>query len=136
MIIKQRLYRSSLILLLLIPVLRTQADWHPAAAPLTTPWTNKVDSKKPLPEHPRPDFMRDSWKSLNGLWDYTLEPIEFTSKQGFIEHDLMIRGLPPAQKIRKILVSFVIDDPVSSVIHILDPNERLRFQQIQLVSNN
>jgi hypothetical protein len=129
MIIKQRLYRSSLILLLLIPVLRTQADWHPAAAPLTTPWTNKVDSKKPLPEHPRPDFMRDSWKSLNGLWDYTLEPVEFTSKQGFIEHDSMTRGLPPAHYIGKILVPFAIDAPLSGVMHILHPNERLWYHR-------
>lgn len=29
-----------------------------------------------LPEHPRPDFMRDAWVNLNGQWDFALDPDE------------------------------------------------------------
>jgi beta-galactosidase/beta-glucuronidase len=28
----------------------------------------------PRPEYPRPDFARDSWLSLNGVWDFDLDP--------------------------------------------------------------
>jgi len=27
----------------------------------------------PLPEHPRPDFMREQWLNLNGYWDFMLD---------------------------------------------------------------
>ena len=27
----------------------------------------------PRPEHPRPQFMRDSWINLNGKWSYTFD---------------------------------------------------------------
>lgn len=28
----------------------------------------------PLPEHPRPDFMREMWVNLNGNWDFAFDP--------------------------------------------------------------
>ena len=28
----------------------------------------------PLKEHPRPDFQRDEWLNLNGLWDFRFDP--------------------------------------------------------------
>lgn len=28
----------------------------------------------PRPEHPRPDFQRDSWVNLNGAWDFAFDP--------------------------------------------------------------
>ena len=28
----------------------------------------------PLKEHPRPDFQRDQWLNLNGLWDFRFDP--------------------------------------------------------------
>lgn len=28
----------------------------------------------PLPEHPRPDFMRNNWINLNGEWDFRFDP--------------------------------------------------------------
>ncbi|MGR3811874.1 glycoside hydrolase family 2 protein [Jiulongibacter sp. NS-SX5] len=29
----------------------------------------------PLPEHPRPDFMRDNWINLNGTWDFEFDSL-------------------------------------------------------------
>ncbi|HUX97140.1 MAG TPA: glycoside hydrolase family 2 TIM barrel-domain containing protein [Bacteroidales bacterium] len=28
----------------------------------------------PLPEHPRPDFQREKWKNLNGIWNFRFDP--------------------------------------------------------------
>ncbi len=34
----------------------------------------------PLPEHPRPIFMRDAWLNLNGQWDFALDRDETGEK--------------------------------------------------------
>ena len=46
------------------------ATWRPADAPLLTPWAADVDPAAPLPEYPRPQFVRERWASLNGLWQF------------------------------------------------------------------
>ena len=38
--------------------------------PLHTRWGRSLDREHPLPEYPRPQFRRDSYVNLNGLWDY------------------------------------------------------------------
>jgi len=30
----------------------------------------------PLPEHPRPDFQRDSWINLNGIWEFQFDSLD------------------------------------------------------------
>ncbi|MBH0247733.1 glycoside hydrolase family 2, partial [Streptomyces cavourensis] len=37
---------------------------------LTTPWGDKLDVNNPLPEYPRPQQVRERWKSLNGPWEF------------------------------------------------------------------
>ncbi|USX53313.1 PA14 domain-containing protein [Lentzea sp. HUAS12] len=37
---------------------------------LRTPWGEKVDTRKPLPEYPRPQLERDKWLNLNGPWEF------------------------------------------------------------------
>ncbi|BCY10818.1 LamG-like jellyroll fold domain-containing protein [Actinoplanes sp. L3-i22] len=37
---------------------------------LTTPWGDKVDTRHPLPEYPRPQLTRDDWLNLNGPWEF------------------------------------------------------------------
>ena len=39
---------------------------------MTTPWTDKIDREKPLPEYPRPQLARQGWINLNGPWDYAI----------------------------------------------------------------
>ena len=39
---------------------------------MTTPWTEKIDREKPLPEYPRPQLARQGWINLNGPWDYAI----------------------------------------------------------------
>ena len=36
---------------------------------LDTPWTTKVGTT-PWPEHPRPQLVREQWRTLNGIWTY------------------------------------------------------------------
>ena len=39
------------------------------AAPLMTPWGEKVTSANCWREYPRPQMVRDNWTCLNGDWD-------------------------------------------------------------------
>ncbi|MDR1497731.1 MAG: hypothetical protein LBS59_04880 [Puniceicoccales bacterium] len=56
-------------------------EWQPVGLRLKTPWTDKVDPKNPLPEYPRPTLQRDTWKNLNGLWQYDITPNPVADKE-------------------------------------------------------
>lgn len=40
---------------------------------LLTRWSRSFDREHPLPEYPRPQFVRDSYLSLNGTWKYVIK---------------------------------------------------------------
>lgn len=120
---------GGLALLLFAVSVARAAEWHPATAPLTTPWTSRVDPRNPLPEHPHPEFRREAWMSLNGLWDYALEPVTYQARQGFTERASMTTGTPPAEYLGRILVPFAIDAPLSGIMHVLHPQERLWYRR-------
>ncbi|HEX7308878.1 LamG-like jellyroll fold domain-containing protein [Lentzea sp.] len=42
-----------------------------SAERLRTPWGEKVDTRNPLPEYPRPQLERDKWLNLNGPWEFS-----------------------------------------------------------------
>ena len=69
-------------------------------------------NKKPLSDYPRPQFYRDSYKSLNGYWDYKI------TKTPEI----------PANFDGKILVPFSPETKLSEVNHILQPDEYLYYR--------
>src|SRR2546423_172717 len=65
--------RLALLYLFLIPPqiwAQSSSDWKPASGPLFTKWGKEVDPVKVLPEHPRPQMMRQDWLNLNGVWEY------------------------------------------------------------------
>ena len=75
-------------------------DWKMADCPIPTPWAAKVNPAAPWPEYPRPQFVRDKWTNLNGLWDYAITP----------------RGaVAPAKFDGQILVPFPIESALSGV---------------------
>ena len=69
----------------------------------------------PCQKHPRPQMARQHWQNLNGLWDYALESIGTTSA--------------PATYQGQILVPFAIDAPLSGIMEILRPDQRLWYRR-------
>ena len=80
---------------------------------MKTPWTDKVDLSKPLPEYPRPQMRRDNWLNLNGLWDYAITAEE--SRPEIFEG--------------KILVPFSPETELSGVQRSLKPEETLWYRR-------
>ena len=46
-----------------------------SAAPMLTPWGEKVTSENAWRSYPRPQMVREGWTCLNGDWDYAITPI-------------------------------------------------------------
>jgi beta-galactosidase/beta-glucuronidase len=84
-------------------------------AHLTTPWSAKVNQAAPLPEYPRPQLERDTWTSLNGLWDYAVRPRETSA--------------PPAAYDGKILVPYPIESALSGVMKQIGDQNRLWYHR-------
>lgn len=100
-----------------LAVTAAAADWRPAPVTLKTPWGEKVTSENAWREYPRPQFVRDRWENLNGLWDYAITP----------------RTAPaPSRYAGKMLVPFPVESSLSGAGKVVSPNDRLwqrrRFQ--------
>jgi len=61
----------------------------------------------PRPEHPRPDFQRDTWANLNGTWQFRFDP----KNQG-VEQHWFASG---ASFDRRIVVPFCWESPLSGI---------------------
>lgn len=61
----------------------------------------------PRPEHPRPQFERESWKNLNGQWDFELDFGNSGVSRGLFEKDAVLKG--------KILVPFCPESALSGI---------------------
>lgn len=103
--------------------------YTPAPAPMMTPFAQTIDPEMPLPEYPRPQLEREEWMNLNGLWDYTIESIDFEPVQGLTEAESWTDRVVPEEWTGKILVPFAVDAPLSGVGHILRHNEVLWYQR-------
>lgn len=68
----------------------------------------------PLPEYPRPQFVREGWTNLNGYWDYAIRP------EG---------GEAPGVYDGKILVPFCVESALSGVQRALLPGETLWYRR-------
>jgi hypothetical protein len=45
-------------------------DGEQTHAPLSTPWTSEVSPRNALPEYPRPQLRRPTWRNLDGVWQF------------------------------------------------------------------
>jgi beta-galactosidase/beta-glucuronidase len=89
-------------LLLMFPIgMNAQKNgWKIAGDKITTVWAEKVNPENPLPEYPRPQMVREEWKSLNGLWEYAVVQLSDTK---------------PMKYQGRILVPFSIESALSGV---------------------
>lgn len=81
---------------------------------LLTPWSRSFDREHPLPEYPRPQFVRDSYISLNGTWKYTIKTNN---------------GLP-LKYVAQITVPFSPETELSGVCRTIKPDEHIFYQKI------
>lgn len=73
-----------------------------SAERLRTPWGEKVDTRNPLPEYPRPQLERDRWLNLNGPWEFA------GAKAG--EQPVFGKKLP-----EKIIVPYPVESQLSGL---------------------
>jgi hypothetical protein len=66
----------------------------------------------PLPEHPRPDYMRADWQNLNGHWNFMFDKKNVGETQKWFEN--------PASFTKKILVPFPWGSKLSEVANEAD----------------
>ncbi len=75
-------------------------SWKRVQGRIITPWAEQVKPESVLPEYPRPQLARENWKSLNGLWDFSIKPKKETKPNSY-------QG--------KILVPFAVESALSGV---------------------
>lgn len=80
---------------------------------LLTKWGKALDKSNPLPEYPRPQFVRDSYISLNGQWEVS-----------FCKNEKI-----PEKFDYKITVPFSPECPLSGVERILQHDEYLIYEK-------
>ncbi len=90
------------------------AEWKPVPGPLQTRWAADVSPDNVHPEYPRPQFVRERWQNLNGLWDYAIAP------RG--------EGRPP-QFAGQILVPFPVESSLSGVKKLVGEQNRLWYRR-------
>ncbi|MBP5637024.1 MAG: beta galactosidase jelly roll domain-containing protein, partial [Bacteroidales bacterium] len=78
----------------------SQSNWTPAGDKIRTIWADEVSPANSHPEYPRPQMIRRDWKSLNGLWDYAITPVD---------------AARPETPDGKILVPFCVESSLSGV---------------------
>lgn len=96
---------------------------------LCTPWSENADNGPdaiPLPEYPRPQFVRDNWLCLNGWWDYRIvqargASLDAADLKDIKEEEILSSG--------KILVPFSPETTRSGVGRTLHPGEILQYRR-------
>lgn len=83
---------------------------------MLTEWGKQLDKSCPLSEYPRPQFVRDSYLSLNGMW------------QCAFTRDSTV----PVQMDTAICVPFSPETPLSGVERTLKPGEYLHYRRTLL----
>lgn len=94
----------------LLSTLAAAQTWKPAPVTLTTTWGAKVTPDNAWREYPRPQFVRERWLNLNGLWSYAITP----------------KTAPAPSKFDgQMLVPYPVESSLSGVGKVLQPDQRL-----------
>ena len=90
-----------------------ESNWAPAGDRIKTRWAQEVNPANVHKEYPRPQMIRKTWQSLNGLWDYAVTPAQ--------ENEM-----PEAEG--QILVPFCIESSLSGVGRRISQEEALWYK--------
>ena len=82
---------------------------------MITPWGEALDPANVLPEHPRPQLVRESYLNLNGHWDVAFAAAD---------------AARPSVWEGRILVPFSPEAPLSGVGRRLEPHETLWYRRL------
>ena len=91
---------------------------------LTTVWGEALDSSNVLPEYPRPRMQRDNYVMLNGVWDFTIVPVD-----GEIGVEILAQQTIPSRWDGQIVVPFSPEAPLSGVGRTVQPSEFLWYKR-------
>ena len=91
---------------------------------LTTVWGEALDASNVLSEHPRPRMQRDNYVMLNGVWDYTIVPVD-----GEIGVEILAQQTIPSRWDGQIVVPFSPEAPLSGVGRTVQPSELLWYKR-------
>ena len=100
------------LLFLSLNLMSQNLPWKIAGDKISTEWASKADPANVLPEYPRPQMVRNDWKSLNGMWDYSITD----SNTG-----------TPDKFDGKILVPFAPESALSGVMKDVGPDKKLWY---------
>lgn len=93
---------------------QTPATNPPRAAPILSRWEKQVTPENAWREYPRPQFVRQQWQNLNGMWEYAITPK--TAPQ-------------PTSFTGQILVPFCLESTLSKANKSLTDDQRLWYRK-------
>ena len=102
------------------------AEWKPVGSRLMTRWAKDVSPEKVLPEYPRPQFRRDAWQNLNGLWDYAITDRKTGAPERAPEN---LQPSIPEKWDGQILVPFAVESALSGVGKTVGPEQVLWYRR-------
>src|SRR5881628_1267717 len=106
----KRHFVIALLTIFLVAATAAAQQWKPAPVTLMTQWGERVTPDNAWREYPRPQFVRERWENLNGLWDYAVTPKT---------------AAMPSRFDGQILVPFSVESSLSGVGRSLQPDQRL-----------
>ncbi|MGB8491048.1 MAG: chitobiase/beta-hexosaminidase C-terminal domain-containing protein [Bacteroidales bacterium] len=109
----------TLIIISVSCTLKPEINWKIAENPLLTRWAERVDPLYPWPEYPRPDLVRNRWLNLNGLWQYSITPL----------------NAKPEKWDGEILVPYPVESALSGVRKKITENDNLWYRRTFRIPN-
>ena len=104
---------TALVLSLMTAGTVSAQSWAPAGDRIRTAWAEEVTPENVHKEYPRPQMVRPDWKSLNGLWEYSITPKN---------------AVVPERFDGQILVPFAVESSLSGVGRMLTPEDALWYK--------